>query len=118
LKETIERLEEKFLSICEKKAFLETSGSCAIVILVLGKKYYIANVGDSRALSLSMETVTQLTVDHKPEGKDEKLRILQHGGKLYREELPGKSMNSQVKLFSQTRIMPGSLNVSRTLGDI
>lgn len=29
-----------------------------------------------------------------------------------------KNLNENFKVFSQTRIMPGSLNVSRTIGDI
>ena len=45
------------------------------------------------------------------------MRIIKHGGKLYKDGATMKTGNG-FKVFSQTRIMPGSLNVSRTLGDI
>lgn len=47
------------------------------------------------------------------------MRIIRNGGKLYKDGstmgLPGKQ---NIRVFNQTRIMPGSLNVSRTIGDI
>lgn len=51
------------------------------------------------------------------------MRIIRHGGKLYKEEAYKKTGNGlsekeNIKIFNQTRIMPGSLNVSRTFGDI
>ena len=84
--------------------------------LVYEAKLYIANLGDCRALLISCDDVIQLSKDHKPEEKGEKVRIIQHGGKLIKEESFRK--NNKIKVFNQTRIMPGSLNVSRTIGDI
>lgn len=43
------------------------------------------------------------------------MRIIQHGGKLIKQESYRKN---SIKIFNQTRIMPGSLNVSRTIGDV
>lgn len=44
-----------------------TSGSCALVCFIVEDKYYIANVGDSRALLVRNEDdYEQLTWDHKP----------------------------------------------------
>ena len=38
-----------------------------------------------------------------------------HGGKIYKEQ---EGVFKQIKLFRQFRILPGNLNVSRTIGDI
>ena len=48
--------EEKFLSMCQGRddngaqIVVDRSGSCAIVILIVGEMCYSANVGDSRAI--------------------------------------------------------------------
>jgi protein phosphatase PTC2/3 len=56
-----------------------------------------------------------LTRDHKPGDQDERIRILKHGGKLYRDH---EGTFNQIKVFRQVRVLPGNLNVSRTIGDI
>ena len=33
----------------DHEGFVDNSGSCAIVILIVDRKVYVANVGDSRA---------------------------------------------------------------------
>ncbi len=38
-----------------------------------------------------------------------------HGGKIYKEQ---DGSHQQIKIFSHYRILPGNLNVSRTIGDI
>lgn len=84
LEECFTKLEEKFIAISEKKGALETSGSCAIVALLFSSKIFLANLGDSRALLLNIEKVNQLSKDHKPEDSQEKMRIIKHGGKIYK----------------------------------
>lgn len=42
------------------------------------------------------------------------MRIIRHGGKIYRE---AGGMINQIRIFRQSRILPGNLNVSRTIGD-
>ena len=68
-----------------KNNMLDKSGSCAIVTLFVDELCFIANVGDSRAvMSCSGGRYTvALSQDHKPNEKDEHLRILQAGGKIY-----------------------------------
>lgn len=44
------------------------SGSCALICLVSCDSIWVANVGDSRMLTISTKgEVAQLTRDHKPE---------------------------------------------------
>lgn len=52
---------------------LDKSGSCAIVALLVEKKVYIINVGDSRAI-MSCDGgnfSVNLSVDHKPNDENE-----------------------------------------------
>ena len=61
---------------------IERSGSCAIVVLIVGDICYTANVGDSRAVLSSGggQQVIALSRDHKPSDVDEYKRITQAGG--------------------------------------
>lgn len=102
------------MTLCQSKEKLETSGACAVVCLVRGDKIVVANLGDCRAMLLSKEGFLVLTRDHKPEDRTEKIRIIRHGGKIYRQQ---EGLLNQIKIFRQSRIVPGNLNVSRTLGD-
>lgn len=65
--------------------FLDKSGSCAIVVLIVDDKLYIANVGDSRAVmaKYSGSQIIDLTTDHKPNDEKEKKRIEAAGGQIY-----------------------------------
>ena len=64
---------------------IERSGSCAIVVLIVGEVCYVANVGDSRAVLSSDggKLMTALSRDHKPSDLDEHKRIVQAGGQIY-----------------------------------
>ena len=103
---------------------LDHSGSCAVVIIIVDKKIYIANVGDSRAIlsvNLGREYII-VTEDHKPSNEKEKIRIIQNGGQVYQTQTPingeeGDALNGQI-LLGPYRVLPGRLSVSRTIGDI
>ena len=103
---------------------LDRSGSCAVVILFVDTKIYVANVGDSRALFSENrgKNYVQITEDHKPNNPREKKRIIKNGGQVYQSQtvITGaekESLNGQI-LFGPYRVLPGRLSVSRTIGDI
>lgn len=98
------------------KNSIERSGSCAVVMLVVGEICYIANLGDSRAI-LSADygrKVYALSKDHKPSDEAERTRILAAGGEVYQTQVSSGSTIIQ----GVHRIMPGRLSVSRSFGDI
>jgi len=105
IKKGFQLAEKTFLDYAQSKSggILDKSGSCAIVVLIVGntniiiltKIYkflyflddmcYVANVGDSRAV-LSQEKgnkIIPLSKDHKPEQEEEKVRIIEAGGQIY-----------------------------------
>ena len=60
----------------------ERSGSCALVVLIVGNFCHVANVGDSRAVLScdSGQRIFPLTRDHKPSDENENKRIIEAGG--------------------------------------
>ena len=57
---------------------IERSGSCAIVVLIVGDICFVSNVGDSRAVLSSGggQHMTALSRDHKPSDVEEYKRII------------------------------------------
>ena len=105
-----ERAESTFLEMALKKK--DKSGSCAVIVLIVGKKCYVANLGDSRAVmscNNGAECIA-LTKDHKPNEENENKRIIQAGGEVYAS---GQSIEQSV-----SRILPGRLAISRAFGDV
>ena len=127
IKLAFQKAEKNFLekyAINEKKEMKDKSGSCAVILILVDNKIYIANVGDSRCL-LSMNNgkkFIEVTKDHKPNSPEEKKRIESFGGKIYQTEtLIKKSSKLEIigkKLVGPYRVSPGGLSVSRTIGDI
>ena len=75
---------------------IDPSGSCAIVVVIIENRVYIANVGDSRAI-LSAKNGTKvypLSRDHRPGDEQEYKRILDAGGKIYKTEYEYGNKNS------------------------
>lgn len=68
--------------------YLDWSGSWAIIILIIEEQWYIANVGDSRAiLSADMgDKIYALSTDHRPTEPNEVKRIVENGGKIYQTQ--------------------------------
>ena len=117
-------LNEIALDSKDKNAISDRSGSCAVVVLVVDKKIYVANVGDSRALFSEKrgKNFVVVTEDHKPNNENEKNRIIKNGGHVYQSRTvisgaENENLNGQI-LFGPYRVLPGRLSVSRTIGDI
>ena len=112
---------------------VDKSGSCALILLIIDNKIYVANVGDSRCL-ISMKNGLirkDVTRDHKPNYPYEKKRIFSNGGRVYQtrtllneniENVPNlnndeKKNLENIVLLGPYRVFPGNLSVSRTIGD-
>lgn len=108
--------EAKFLEIChDGEEILDKSGSCAIVVLIVGPHCYVANVGDSRAL-LSSDNGTKiysLSRDHKPCDENEKVRIIKAGGQIYHRTAitPTNNKAKPDVVVGPLRVLPGRLSV-------
>ena len=116
-----EQAEQKFLEICQDDdGIIDKSGSWAIVILIVGPHWYVANVGDSRAL-LSSENgskIYSLSRDHKPSDESEKVRIIKSGGQIYHRTAITPTNSSKPEIVvGPLRVLPGRLSVCRTFGD-
>ena len=124
-------VEKEFLEnyAIKNKKVIERSGSCALILLSINDKVYVANVGDSRCI-LSCKNgkiLKDVTRDHKPNYPYEKERILKYNGNIYQSETPleididDEEENSLFKdkvILGPFRVNPGRLSVSRTIGDI
>ena len=133
---TIKKIEKefnkKYVDILNNN--IDFSGSCALILLIIENKIYIANVGDSRAIiSLNQgNKIYPLTIDHKPNNPKEYERIKKIGGKVYIDQDDDErdinklkvinNINDFDKYFEEPniiyRIYPCHLAVSRTIGDI
>jgi len=64
LKSLIERVNLGVYKTAEDDESLRGMGSTLVCVLVLGKKYIAANVGDSRLYHFDGETLKRITIDH------------------------------------------------------
>lgn len=130
IQRSFEQAEKQFLEWAHSESTpgsgnVQRSGSCAIIVLIVGEIAYVANVGDSRAfMSIEQGTkIVPLSEDHKPENESEQKRIEKEGGNVYQNQsfipdpTPGNPTGSQT-LTGPYRVYPGRLSVSRTIGDI
>ena len=97
---------------------IDRSGSCAVILLIVDNKIYIANCGDSRAIMSINKELREITIDHKPNFPNEKKRIYDNGGQVYQSQTPINNNNTDQLLIGPFRVFPGRLSVSRTIGDV
>ena len=86
ISESFQNLDLEFLEKAYKQSPIDTSGSTALVMLILDDFLYFLNTGDSRAI-LSRNGgrgVIQCTRDHKPSRDTECARIIKNQGLIYR----------------------------------
>lgn len=86
-------------TLADTKSLDSTSGTTALIALILGRIMLIANAGDSRAVLGKRGRAVELSKDHKPNATSEKLRIEKLGGVIFDGYLNGQ------------------LSVARALGD-
>ena len=110
--------EDVFLKYCLANNC--SSGSCALVIIIIEKKCFVANVGDSRAIMSGNngDKLYVLSRDHRPADEKEYKRIIEAGGKIYQTEANIISKDKNENFLGPLRVKPGKLSVSRTIGDI
>ena len=100
LEESFLKLDNLLKSEKESKKY-EISGCTANILLFNKKKYYIANIGDSRTiLHKKNKEVISLSIDHKPELKSERRRIIKAGA------------------FIKNGRVNNCLNLTRSFGDL
>ena len=80
------------------------AGCTAVTALIVGRRLFVANAGDSRAVLSRRKRALPLSQDHKPSAAGERARIVAAGGFL--SEVGGI-----------TRVN-GNLNLSRAIGDL
>lgn len=89
------------------------SGTACILVFQIGNRVICANVGDSRAIMIKdRKTILQLSIDHKPELKEEQQRIISYGGEIARENEIGR-----YRVWIKGKNVPG-IAISRSIGDI
>jgi hypothetical protein len=125
IEEGFKLCEKNFMNIVYlKNELIDTSGSCAIIILILNDTCYITNLGDSRALYSYNDgkKFYQISRDHKPNDPIEKNRIYLAGGSIYQTKpnlgnnflFHGENMIERNEKLPY-RIFPGCLSVSYIL---
>lgn len=106
--EIVNVLESMFVSLDKEfktRHSSSKSGSTALLVLIINKKLYVVNVGDSRAILVKPgENVIQLTDDAKPDKKRFKSGIIKRGGRVVTYENEVSRVN-------------GILAVARSIGD-
>lgn len=94
------------------------SGSTGCAVFVVGRHAICVNIGDSRAIIISNKgkTVSTLSIDHKPQNKKEKERIIKCGGEVRKSNEKVLSNSTPYRVWVKDRDYPG-LAMSRSLGD-
>jgi leucine-rich repeat protein SHOC2 len=54
-------------------------GTTAVIVLIIDKKLYVANVGDSRAVLFRKDKAIRMTFDHKPRAEEERIKSIEGG---------------------------------------
>ena len=114
IKNSIKKSEESLFDSDEIDSSF--SGTTCILIFILGNKIISINIGDSRAIMIKEnKNYIQLTIDHKPENKEEKERIEKNGGEL-RRIIENNEEIGPIRVWVKGKKYPG-IAMSRSIGD-
>jgi len=102
--------------IC-KKGQWEDHGTTALVYVSYADTYYIAHVGDSRAVLCRETKALKRSQDHKPDEPSEKERILKHGGQIKDNRVDDLGMSRAVGDAAVKTKHPGSIIATPTITD-
>jgi len=110
---------EAFLEV--ERAFItpedaSDSGSTAATVLLLGRRLFAANVGDSRVLLCrKCGKCVQLTNDHKPSREEEEARILYAGGFIRFGRVMGELLMTRAFGDKSLKVCPKAMPKKRRI---
>ncbi len=114
IKNSIKKSEESLFESDEIDSTF--SGTTCILIFILGNKIISINIGDSRAIMIKEnKNYIQLSIDQKPENKEEKERIEKNGGEL-RKIIQNNEEIGPIRVWVKGKKYPG-IAMSRSIGD-
>lgn len=115
-KEVFFKTDQDFLK--QAKFNKDISGSCALLIIIIGDKCFVINSGDSKAvISLNGgKMVTALNSQHSAKNVEEQKRVLDSGGKLGNHYIQGQT--GEITNIGSPIVIPGRLKVTRGFGHI
>ena len=114
IKQSIKKSEEALFDSDEIDSTF--SGTTCILLFIIGNKIISVNIGDSRAIMLKdKKNIIQLSIDQKPENKEEKERIEKNGGEL-RRIIENNEEIGPIRVWVKGKKYPG-IAMSRSIGD-
>ena len=114
IKQSIKKSEEALFDSDEIDSTF--SGTTCILLFIIGNKIISVNIGDSRAIMLKdKNNIIQLSIDQKPENKEEKERIEKNGGEL-RRIIENNEEIGPIRVWVKGKKYPG-IAMSRSIGD-
>lgn len=91
------------------------SGTTCVMVIQIGNRLIIANVGDSRAIMCTQNGLCPLSKDQKPDDEEEKKRIIKAGGEISQYEEDGEK-SGPFRVWQKGQPYPG-IAMSRSIGD-
>ena len=120
LKDAVKNCEEQLFQ--EEDINAQDSGSTLCMVIQIYKKIICMNIGDSRAIisvsELLREEIKNLSIDHKPNLKKEKERIIKCGGCVERCVYEDGVEDGPYRVWAGPNLQSPGLAISRSIGDL
>ena len=120
LKDAVKNCEEQLFQ--EEDINAQDSGSTLCMVIQIYKKIICMNIGDSRAIisvsELLREEIKNLSIDHKPNLKREKERIIKCGGCVERCVYEDGVEDGPYRVWAGPNLQSPGLAISRSIGDL